>query len=105
MGVTRSELAALAGVSERLVASLELGDAKGIRLDKLLSICDAAGLGLCMEPKALANAAAKDAASEAIAATPPNPSSKPSYDNRLQQFIIEYAFNPRPNEGEQPWRN
>lgn len=37
-GLTRAKLASAAGVSERLVASLELGDATGIRLDKLLSI-------------------------------------------------------------------
>ena len=34
------------GVSERLLASLELGDAPGIRLDKLLAVYDALGLEL-----------------------------------------------------------
>ena len=32
-GLTRATLAKKAGVSERLLASLELGDATGIRLD------------------------------------------------------------------------
>jgi hypothetical protein len=35
-----------AGVSERLLASLELGDATGIRLDKLLTVFNALGIGL-----------------------------------------------------------
>ena len=38
LGLTRREAARRAGVSERLLASLELGDAPGIRLDKLLAI-------------------------------------------------------------------
>lgn len=45
-GLTRAQLAQRAGVSERLLASLELGDAPGIRLDKLLSILHALGLSL-----------------------------------------------------------
>lgn len=45
-GLTRAALAKKAGVSERLLASLELGDATGIRLDKLLTIFDALGLAL-----------------------------------------------------------
>lgn len=45
-GITRAKLAELAGVSERSLASLEVGDATGIRLDKLLAIYDALGLSL-----------------------------------------------------------
>lgn len=45
-GLTRAQLAAAAGVSERLLASLELGDATGIRLDKLLAVFGA--LGICL---------------------------------------------------------
>lgn len=45
-GVTRATLAKKAGVSERLLASLELGDATGIRLDKLLAVFGALGLAL-----------------------------------------------------------
>lgn len=48
-GITRAALAKKAGVSERLLASLELGDATGIRLDKLLAIFDALGLVLAAQ--------------------------------------------------------
>ena len=48
-GITRAALAKKAGVSERLLASLELGDATGIRLDKLLAIFDALGLALAAQ--------------------------------------------------------
>ena len=48
-GLTRASLAKKAGVSERLLASLELGDATGIRLDKLLAIFDAPGLVLAAQ--------------------------------------------------------
>ena len=44
--LTRAALAKTASVSERLLASLELGDATGIRLDKLLTIFNALGLAL-----------------------------------------------------------
>lgn len=45
-GYTRAQLSKSAGVSERLLASLELGDATGIRLDKLLSVLNALGIEL-----------------------------------------------------------
>lgn len=48
-GITRAVLAKKAGVSERLLASLELGDATGIRLDKLLAIFNALGIGLFVQ--------------------------------------------------------
>lgn len=48
-GLTRAVLAKKAGVSERLLASLELGDATGIRLDKLLTIFNALGLALAAQ--------------------------------------------------------
>lgn len=48
-GITRAVLAKKAGVSERLLASLELGDATGIRLDKLLKIFGALGLTLAAQ--------------------------------------------------------
>lgn len=47
--ITRAALAKKAGVSERLLASLELGDATGIRLDKLLAIFNALGLALAAQ--------------------------------------------------------
>lgn len=48
-GLTRAALAKKAGVSERLLASLELGDATGIRLDKLLAIFNTLGLALAAQ--------------------------------------------------------
>ena len=48
-GITRAALAKKAGVSERLLASLELGDAMGIRLDKLLAVFGALGLALAAQ--------------------------------------------------------
>lgn len=48
-GITRATLAKKAGVSERLLASLELGDATGIRLDKLLAVFGALGLALAAQ--------------------------------------------------------
>lgn len=48
-GITRAALAKKSGVSERLLASLELGDATGIRLDKLLAIFNALGLALAAQ--------------------------------------------------------
>lgn len=48
-GITRATLAKKAGVSERLLASLELGDATGIRLDKLLTVFNALGLALAAQ--------------------------------------------------------
>lgn len=53
-GLTRAQLAIAAGVSERLLASLELGDATGIRLDKLLAVFDALGLQLLAQGEAIA---------------------------------------------------
>ena len=48
-GITRAALAKKAGVSERLLASLELGDATGIRRDKLLAVFNALGIGLFVQ--------------------------------------------------------
>lgn len=47
--LTRAALAKKTGVSERLLASLELGDATGIRLDKLLAVFGALGLALAAQ--------------------------------------------------------
>ena len=101
-GLTRRELAALAGVSERLVASLELGDATGIRLDKLLSICDAVGLSLFMrqaEPQEAPVVTGKKPQPK-----PPKPPQSSSYEEHLQYFLENYAINPREGTGEQPWQ-
>lgn len=48
-GLTRAALAKTASVSERLLASLELGDATGIQLDKLLAVFGALGLALAAQ--------------------------------------------------------
>lgn len=48
-GLTRAQLAEAAGVSERSLASLELGDATGIRLDKLLAVFNALGIALAAQ--------------------------------------------------------
>ena len=48
-GITRAVLAKKAGVSERLLASLELGDATGIRLDKLLAVFNTLNIGLFVQ--------------------------------------------------------
>ena len=45
-GLTQKKLAKKAGVSERLIIALELGDATGIRLDKLLQVLSALDLSL-----------------------------------------------------------
>ena len=47
-GLTQKKLAQKAGVSERLVIALELGDATGIRIDKLLKVLDALDLSLAV---------------------------------------------------------
>ncbi len=52
--MTRARLAAESGVSERLLASLELGDATGIRLDKLLGVFGALGLSLTVQGEGVA---------------------------------------------------
>lgn len=48
LNMTQQELAARAGVSVRLVISLELGEAPGIRLDKLTQLLDALDLSLAV---------------------------------------------------------
>lgn len=53
-GLTRAQLACAAGVSERSLASLELGDATGIRLDKLLAVLEALGLSLAVQGENIA---------------------------------------------------
>lgn len=45
-GLTQRQLAQKSHVSERTIISLELGDATGIRLDKLLSVLHALGIEL-----------------------------------------------------------
>ncbi len=99
LGLTQCQLAEQAGVSERSVVSLELGDATGMRLDKLLSILSALGLTMSIQPKE------DDAGSTA----PPNqkelagaPSVTPSPHGPvlafLQQAQNKRASNEHPNQ-------
>lgn len=74
LGLSQKELAHRAGVSERLVLALELGDAPGIRLDKLMSITRALGLKLYVDlpgqSSATVNANSAALASQTQDATP-----------------------------------
>lgn len=72
-GLTRAQLAKRSGVSERLIASLELGDATGIRLDKLLAVLHATGLALSVTGDGLSSAETQGPASgnAALAAEAP----------------------------------
>ena len=70
-GLTRAQLATAAGVSERLLASLELGDATGIRLDKLLAVFDALGLSLAAQGEKITSPGA--VAADASKAAPQRP--------------------------------
>jgi transcriptional regulator with XRE-family HTH domain len=82
-GRTRAQLARTAHVSERLLASLELGEAPGIQLDKLLAVCGALGLELCLR------ATGVPAQDEAPAQQASVPSTQPAsdYDAAWQEFM------------------
>lgn len=45
-GLTQRELASRAGVSERLVRSVENGEARGVSIERVLSILAELGIGL-----------------------------------------------------------
>lgn len=77
-GITRAKLADLAGVSERLLASLEAGDATGIRLDKLLAIYDALGLSLLTQGEGIG-----ESESNAIHTASPPPNIQESLSQKL----------------------
>ena len=79
-GLTRAQLATAAGVSERLLASLELGDATGIRLDKLLAVFAALGLSLAAQGEKIAAQGEKIAspgAAQTAATAPPKREAAP----------------------------
>lgn len=88
-GLTRAQLAAMSGVSERLLASLELGDATGIRLDKLLTVFDALGLSLAAQGEKIASsaAAAADAPKMALQRTTAPPPTR----RRRELGLLEYG--------------
>lgn len=87
-GLTRAQLAAMSGVSERLLASLELGDASGIRLDKLLAVFDALGLSLAAQGEKIASPAAVSA----LTPTPQRPTVPPVSSCRKREFgLLDYG--------------
>ena len=52
-GITQRQLAALANVSERLVRSVENGEAQNVSISKLASILEQLGLGLHVDNGAI----------------------------------------------------
>ncbi|MBQ3106211.1 MAG: helix-turn-helix transcriptional regulator [Eggerthellaceae bacterium] len=54
LGLTQAQLSAAAGVSERLVRTLEQGEATGIGLDRLTSVLAALGMELSLSSGARA---------------------------------------------------
>ena len=84
-GLTRAALAKTAGVSERLLASLELGDATGIRLDKLLAVFSALGIGLFAQSDndSITSPAEQPTTAADLPITNSNALSKPSAGRRL----------------------
>ncbi len=88
-GLTRRQLAEAAQVSERLLAALELGDAPGIGLDKLLAVLDALGLGLevrgCPEAVDPWDVPAKPRRATVAAPRPARPSPAPRRRKRAEQ--------------------
>lgn len=50
-GITQRQLAALSGVSERLVRSVESGEARSISVDRLAAILSQLGLDLRVEER------------------------------------------------------
>lgn len=88
-GLTRAQLASAAGVSERLLASLELGDATGIRLDKLLAVFDALGLSLAAQGEKIAAPVPAPATRAARPAPRHMPDHDPlDYRSALRDFIV-----------------
>ena len=88
--LTRAQLAAMAGVSERLLASLELGDATGIRLDKLLAVFDALGLSLAAQGEKIASPRA--VAADASKAAPQRPAVSLVSSRRKRELgLLDYG--------------
>ena len=85
-GRTRAQLARTAHVSERLLASLELGEAPGIQLDKLIAVCGALGLELCLRATGVP---AQDEAPAQQAPVPSTQLTQPAsdYDAAWQEFM------------------
>ena len=90
-GLTRAQLANAAGVSERLIASLELGDATGVRLDKLLSILGALGIALIAQGQTPTATRAKSKKPSEHINTQTSDVSKPATDNADRTYASLYA--------------
>lgn len=58
-GLTRRQLAELAQVSERSLASIEIGEAAGVRLDRLLDVFGVLGISLVVQGEHIAEAASR----------------------------------------------
>ncbi|CAM2732271.1 transcriptional regulator, y4mF family [Slackia exigua ATCC 700122] len=48
LGLTQSQLAAEAGVSRRLIAAVEDGSAANVGFGRVLAICSALGISMCL---------------------------------------------------------
>lgn len=90
-GLTRAQLAAASDVSVRSLASLEIGDATGIRLDKLLAVYDALDLSLVTQGKDISHdehRAAHRHTHYGHQASTAAKSSPGTYDDALRDFIV-----------------
>lgn len=103
LGLTQYQLAKQTGVSERSVVSLELGDATGMRLDKLLSILSALGLTMSIQPEEDGATLTAPSSQQKLAEAPsamPLPSGP--ILAFLQQAQHECPSNEPPNPSRQP---
>lgn len=103
--ITREQLAKRSGISVRTLASLELGDATGIRLDKLLAVYQVLGLELLTKGECISREeAAQRKAERAVVSRQADVASikdsanvtdfqqsHPSYDDALNGFILAHT--------------
>lgn len=73
-GITQRQLAALAGVSERLVRSVENGEAQSVSISRLISIMEQLGLDLCVVGSSVVEPVTQDS----------------SYSDLLQQTVASW---------------
>lgn len=76
VGITQRQLAVLANVSERLVRSVEYGEAQNVSISKLASILGPLGLGLYVDNGTIAQGAPV--------------TQDPSYGNLLRQAVAAW---------------
>ena len=95
-GLTRDQLAQRAGVSKRMLASLELGDSAGVRLDKLMAVLGALGLGLSLrqigETKTVASRPAKTDERPVQSSSEPPSTFVPPYDELLADVLANGGY-------------